>query len=110
MTTLLEWTTQVPWASVPELAAFAGVDRSTASRQVASLLESGHLAATTGGRLLRPRDRVLTGSPSGTAIPLKDTTHDHNPFHPEWEDHAHPHFWARPGTSLRLHIPWRRWR
>ena len=107
---LLEWTTRVPWASVRELAAFAGVDRSTASRQVASLMESGHLAATNGGRLLRPRDRVLTSSIGLAEIfPQRHSHssdgihyyHDHHPFHPEWEDHARPGFFnSHSGAEL----------
>ena len=104
---LLEWTTQASRGHrCPNWPALPGSTGSTASRhQVASLLESGHLAATTGGRLLRPRDRVLAVCchrfPQRHSHSSEGYYHDHNPFHPEWEDHRHPGFFiSHSGAEL----------
>lgn len=42
MPTLLEWAAMAPWSSVNELADFAGLNRSTVSRQLPDWDKKGH--------------------------------------------------------------------
>ena len=105
---LLEWAIQAPWASVPELADFEGVNRSTTSRQLSRSLKSGLVVVKDDGRLLRPRDRVLASTlgvaeafPEQHTHPFDGEDHDHHPFYPQWEDHAHPtYFNSYAGAEL----------
>ena len=105
---LLEWIVRAPWASLPEAAAFEGVHRSTASRQLPDLLNDGLVVVRNGGRLARPRGRGLVTAPglveffgSQHAHPFQNDYHDHHPFHPEWADHGHPtYFNGYDGAEL----------
>ena len=52
--------TKLPWASTPELAAFRYVNRTTVSRKTEEWKQDGLVVVKNGGRLVRPRDRLLT--------------------------------------------------
>ena len=60
--TPLEWAGLLPWASVAELAGVSGVNRSTVSRYLTEWQDEGLAVVQDGGRLLRPRKRVLLSS------------------------------------------------
>ena len=100
MPNLLEWAAMAPWPSVNDLAGFSGVNRSTVSRQLTGWLDQGLVVVRNDGRLLRPRNRLLVSSgglaevfPERHVHPFEGEHHDHHPFHPEWEDHAHPQYY-----------------
>ena len=91
---------KLPWASIPELAAFRYVSRTTVSRKEAEWQRDGLVVVKNGGRLVRPRVRLLITT--GGLIQVFPQQHDHlGPYHdfhehdpldPQWEDHEHPGF------------------
>ena len=100
----------LPWASTPELAGFRNVNRTTVSRKEGQWRENGLVVVKYGGRLVRPVNRLLS-----TTAGLLDTfpkehvhlgfehdDHDHDPLHPEWEDHQHPTFFNGYNGALDL--------
>ena len=100
----------LPWASTPDLAGFRYVNRTTVSRKEAEWAEGGLVVVKYGGRLVRPVARLLS-----TTGGLLDTfprehihrgpghdDHDHDPLHPEWEDHQHPTFFNGYNGALDL--------
>ena len=105
----------LPWASVPELAEFRGVNRTTVSRKEAQWKQGGLVVAKHGGRLVRPRDRLLIttaglsqvftqhhAAPGLHCDYHKHGYHEHDPLHPERADHQHPGFFN--GYSGALHL------
>ena len=114
MPTPLEWLATVPWPSVPDLAGFMYVDRSTISRQMTNWREYSLVGLRNVGFLVRPRDRLLIATagldrlyPDHHTHPGPEDLHDHDPLHPEWEDHGHPgHFNSEEGAlSLYQKLP-----
>ena len=101
---------KLPWASVPELAGFRYVNRTTVSRKEGEWKQNGLVVVKHGGRLVRPRARLLitTGGliqvfPQQHAHLGPDhDSHQHDPLHPEWEDHEHPVFFNGYNGALDL--------
>ena len=91
---------RLPWASIPELAGFRYVNRTTVSRKGEEWERDGLVVVKHGGRLVRPRARLLitTGGliqvfpQQHPHLGLDHGGHEHDPLHPEWEDHEHPGF------------------
>ena len=115
MPTSLEWKAMTPWSSNPEVACFRYVDPSTVSRGMRDWREHSLVAVRNVGLLVRPRDRgILTTAgldrlyPERHPHPGLADIHEHDPLHPEWEDHGHPvHFNGHEGVLLlyqRLHL------
>ena len=50
----------VPWASIPELAGFRYVNRTTVSRKQEEWSRDGLVVVKNGGLLVRPRPRLLS--------------------------------------------------
>ena len=101
---------QLPWASTPELAGFRYVNRTTVSRKVEEWKQDGLVGAKHGGRLVRPRARLLITTGGLIQVfpqqhvhrgPDHDD-HEHDPLHPEWEDHEHPGFFNGYHGALDL--------
>ena len=110
MPTPLEWLAAAPWPSVPELAGFMYVDRSTISRQMPGWREHSLVGLRNAGFLVRPRDRLLIATagldrlyPGHHTHPGPEDLHDHDPLHPEWEDHGHPGFFNSAEGALSLY-------
>ena len=99
-----------PWASIPELAGFREVDRTTVSRKAGEWERDGLVVVKHGGRLVRPRARLLlTTAGLLQVFPQQHehpgpphNYHEHDPLHPEREDHQHPGFFNGYQGSLRL--------
>ena len=101
---------KLPWASISELAGFRGVNRTTVSRKAEEWQQDGLVVVKHGGRLVRPRARLL--STTGGLIQVFPQQHvhqgpdhdypEHDPFDPEWEDHAHPGFFNGYRGALDL--------
>ena len=101
---------KLPWASIPELAGFRYVNRTTVSRRQESWQQDGLVVVKHGGRLVRPRARLLITTGGLTQVfprqhdhlgPDHDN-HEHDPLHPEWEDHEHPGFFNGYNGALDL--------
>ena len=107
--------TKLPWASIPELAGFRYINRTTVSRKEEEWNQDGLVVVKHGGFLVRPRARLL--STTGGLIQVFPQQHDHlgpdhdyhehdyhehDPFHPEWEDHEHPGFFNGYNGALDL--------
>ena len=110
MPTPLEWLATAPWPSVPELAGFMYVDRSTISRQMPDWREYSLVGLRNVGFLVRPRDRLLIATagldrlyPDHHTHPGPEDLHDHDPLHPEWEDHGHPGYFNSEEGALSLY-------
>ena len=110
MPTPLEWLATAPWPSVPELARFMYVDRSTISRQMPDWREYSLVGLRNVGFLVRPRDRLLIATagldrlyPDHHTHPSPEDLHDHDPLHPEWEDHGHPGYFNSEEGALSLY-------
>ena len=102
--------TKLPWASIPELAGFRYVNRTTVSRKEEEWNQDGLVVVKDGGFLVRPRARLLitTGGliqvfPQQHVHPgPAHRYHEHAPLHPEWEDHEHPGFFNGYNGALDL--------
>ena len=102
--------TKLPWASIPELAGFRYVNRTTVSRKEVEWNQDGLVVVKDGGFLVRPRARLLitTGGliqvfPQQHVHPgPAHRYHEHAPLHPEWEDHEHPGFFNGYNGALDL--------
>ena len=102
--------TKLPWASIPELAGFRYVNRTTVSRKEEEWNQDGLVVVKNGGFLVRPRARLLitTGGliqafpQQHVHLGLDHGHHDHAPLHPEWEDHEHPGFFNGYNGALDL--------
>ena len=102
--------TKLPWASIPELAGFRYVNRTTVSRKEEVWNLDGLFVVKYGGLLVRPRARLL--STTGGLIEvfpqqhvhlgLDHDDHEHNPLHPAREDHEHPGFFNGYNGALDL--------
>ena len=101
---------QLPWASTLELAAFRYVNRTTVSRKEEEWKRDGLVVVKHGGRLVRPRDRLLITTGGLIQVfpqqhvhlePYHDN-HEHDTLHPEWEDHEHPGFFNGYRGALDL--------
>ena len=102
--------TKLPWASIPELAGFRYVNRTTVSRKEEVWNRDGLFVVKYGGLLVRPRPRLL--STTGGLIEvfpqqhvhlgLDHDDHEHNPLHPAREDHEHPGFFNGYNGALDL--------
>ena len=102
--------TKLPWASIPELAGFRYVNRTTVSRKEEVWNLDGLVVVKYGGLLVRPRPRFL--STTGGLIEvfpqqhvhlgLDHDDHEHNPLHPAREDHEHPGFFNGYNGALDL--------
>lgn len=101
---------KLPWASTLELAGFRYVNRTTVSRKEEEWKQDGLVVAKHGGRLVRPRDRLLITTGGLIQVfpqqhvhlgPYHDY-HEHDPLHPEWEDHEHPGFFNGYNGALDL--------
>ena len=102
--------TKLPWASIPELAGFRYVNRTTVSRKEEVWNRDGLVVVKYGGLLVRPRPRLL--STTGGLIEvfpqqhvhlgLDHDDHEHNPLHPAGEDHEHPGFFNGYHGALDL--------
>ena len=110
MPTPLEWLATAPWPSVPELAGFMYVDRSTISRQMPDWREYSLVGLRNAGFLVRPRDRLLIATagldrlyPDHHTHPGPEDLHDHDPLHPEWEDHGHSGYFNSEEGALSLY-------
>ena len=62
------------------------------------------------GFLVRPRDRLLIATagldrlyPDHHTHPSPEDLHDHDPLHPEWEDHGHPGYFNSEEGALSLY-------
>ena len=102
--------TMLPWASIPELADFRYVTRPTVSRKRKEWNRDGLVLVKYGGFLVRPRPRLLCTTGGLLEIfprqhvhqgPDHDD-HEHDPLHPEWEDHGHPDFFHSYHGALDL--------
>ena len=102
--------TELPWASIPELADFRYVNRTTVSRKQEEWNRDGLVVVKNGGLLVRPRDRLLITTGGLLQVfpqqyvhlgPDHDD-HEHDPLHPEWEDHEHPGFFNGYNGALDL--------
>ena len=106
----LKFLTRLPWASVPDLAGFCYVNRTTVSRKAEEWKRDGLVVVKHGGRLVRPRARLLitTGGliqvfpPQHPHLGHDHGGHEHDPLHPEWEDHEHPGFFNGYRGALDL--------
>ena len=107
----LKWLANAPWPSIPEWAGFLYVHPSTISRKAVEWTEEGLIVVRNGGRLVRPRNRYLNGTGGLVRVypqeeehhlPAADYEHEHDPFHPEWEDHGHAGFFNGYPGSLDL--------
>ena len=110
MPTPLEWLATAPWPSVPELAGFMYVDRTTISRQMPDWRKYSLVGLRNVGFLVRPRDRLLIATagldrlyPDHHTHPGPEGFHDHDPLHPEWEDHGHPGYFNSEEGALSLY-------
>ena len=100
----------VPWASIPELAGFRYVDRTTVSRKQEEWNRDGLVVIKYGGLLVRPRDRLLHSTAGLLQVfPQQHVhlgpdheDHEHDLLHPEWEDHEHPTFFNGYRGALDL--------
>ena len=102
--------TKLPWASIPELAGFRYVNRTTVSRKEEVWNRDGLFVVKYGGLLVQPRPRLL--STTGGLIEvfpqqhvhlgLDHDDHEHNPLHPAREDHEHPGFFNGYNGALDL--------
>lgn len=102
--------TQLPWASVPELADFRYVNPTTVSRKTKKWKDDGLVVVKNGGRLVRPRNRLLTTT--GGLIQVFPQQHDHpgldrdyhwhDPLNPGSRDHEHPGFFNGYRGALHL--------
>ena len=102
--------TKLPWASIPELAGFRYVNRTTVSRKEGVWNRNGLVVVKHGGLLVRPRPRLL--STTGGLIEVfpqqhvhlgpDHDDHEHNPLHPAREDHEHPGFFNGYNGALDL--------
>ena len=81
---------KLPWASTPELAAFRYVNRTTVSRKTEEWKQDGLVVVKNGGRLVRPRDRLLTTT--GGLIQVFPRQHDHLELDHDYHHHA-PSTW-----------------
>ena len=100
----------VPWASNSELAGFRYVNRTTVSRKQEEWSRDGLVVVKNGGLLVRPRPRLL--STTGGLLQVfpqqhvhlgpRHDNHEHDPLHPEWEDHEHPTFFNGYKGALDL--------
>ena len=109
MDEVLKWVVMTGWPSLPELAGFMYVDRTTVSRKVTELTEQGLVVCRQGGRLVRPRDRFLTATgglvrvfPQRHLHPELNPRHVHRPLLPDLEDHTHPSFFNGYAGALDL--------
>ena len=106
----LKHLTEIPWASVPELAAFRYVNRTTVSRKTKEWQHDGLVVVKNGGRLVRPRDRLLTTTVGLTQVfpqqhdhpGLDHDYHHHAPLNPGSRDHEHPGFFNGYKGALDL--------
>ena len=104
----LAWLGKAPWLSIPELAGFMCVDRSTVSRQVAGWREDGLVVCRNEGRLLRPRDRfILSTGGLDKLFPDRHThpgwlRHTHDPLDDFWA-HGHPSYYNGYAGALALY-------
>ena len=104
----LAWLRTAPWLSIPELAGFMCVDRSTVSRQVAGWREDCLVACRNEGRLLRPRDRfILSTGGLDELFPDRHTHpgwlgHTHDPLDDFWV-HGHPTYYNGYAGALALY-------
>ena len=102
--------TKLPWASTPELAAFRYVNRTTVSRKTEEWKQDGLVVVKNGGRLVRPRDRLLTTTGGLTQVfpqqhdhlGLDHVYHRHDPLNPGSRDHEHPGFFNGYRGALDL--------
>ena len=102
--------TKLPWASIPELAGFRYVNRTTVSRKEEEWKRDGLVVVKHGGRLVRPRARLLiTTGGLIQVFPQRHVhlgpdhdDHEHDPLQPEWEDHEHPGFFNGYSGALDL--------
>ena len=102
--------TKLPWASIPELAGFRYVNRTTVSRKEGVWNRDGLVVVKYGGLLVRTRLRLL--STTGGLIEVfpqqhvhrgpEHDDHEHNPLHPAGEDHEHPGFFNGYHGALDL--------
>lgn len=107
---ILMWLAQFPWASVPELAAFCGVDRSTISRRLPQWLDDGLVISRIAGHLLRPTQRLLVTSKTLHQLyPERHShsganSHQHILLGPRYKDpngHQHPgYFNSKNGAEF----------
>ena len=102
--------TMLPWPSIPELADFRYVNRTTVSRKLKEWNRDVLVVVKYGGFLVRPRPRLLCTTGGLLEIfprqhvhlgPDHDD-HEHDPLHPEWEDHEHPGFFNGYNGALDL--------
>ena len=102
--------TKLPWASIPELAGFRYVNRTTVSRKAGVWNRDGLVVVKHGGLLVRPLPRLL--STTGGLIEVfpqqhvhlgpEHDDHEHDPLHPAEEDHEHPGFFSGFNGALDL--------
>ena len=102
--------TKLPWASIPELARFRYVNRTTVSRKEGEWKQDGLVVVKHGGRLVRPRARLLITTGGLLQVfprqhvhlgPDHDD-HEHDPIHPERGYHEHPSFFNGYNGALDL--------
>ena len=92
------------------MAGFRYVNRTTVSRKQEEWSRDGLVVVKNGGLLVRPRPRLL--STTGGLLQVfpqqhvhlgpRHDYHEHDPLHPEWEDHEHPTFFNGYNGALDL--------